>query len=148
MVARWIAAAMLLVTLAITGIFVWAVFRPPPDSAAGSPGAGAPVSAIKRFDSGGKPRIARAEVVPGPSGAVAITVSITDAERRPVTTSARPTAVLSMISMAMGTEPVNLVPDGPGVWRGSGTLSMAGRWSLRVNVEGGSLHVPFETASR
>jgi len=143
MVARWIAAAMLLVTLAIAGIFVWAVFRPPPDSAAG-----APVSAIKRFDSGGKSRIARAEVVPGPSGAVAITVSITDAERRPVTTSARPTAVLSMISMAMGIEPVNLVPDGPGVWRGSGSLSMAGRWSLRVDVEGESLLVPFESSSR
>lgn len=147
--ARWIASAMLLVTLAIVGVFGWAVLNPPPpDSGVGSTGIGQPMSVSKRLDAGGKSRILRAEIAPRSADGVAVTVSVTDAERRPVTTSSKPVAVLSMVGMAMATDPIDLVPDGPGVWRGSGTLSMAGRWRLRVDIEGESLQLPFESTFR
>jgi hypothetical protein len=41
---------------------------------------------------------------------------------------------------------VDLVPDAPGRWRGSGRLSMAGRWQLELDVEGGRIMVPFVSA--
>lgn len=145
-VARWIALALLLVTLMITGIFGWAVLNPPPpELGTSSTGLGAPISASRRFDAGGKSRILRAEIAPRSTDRVAVIVSITDTEQRPVTTSSKPMATLSMVSMAMPSDPIDLVPVGPGVWHGSGTLSMAGRWSLRVDIEGESLQLPFES---
>jgi len=53
-----------------------------------------------------------------------------------------------MVDMAMGAQPVSLVQDAPGSWRGASRLSMAGRWSLQVEVEGESIHLPFETTFR
>jgi hypothetical protein len=53
-----------------------------------------------------------------------------------------------MTGMAMGTESVPLVQDRPGSWRGSGRLAMGGSWSLRVNVGGEMIDVPFEATLR
>ncbi len=145
MLGRWIAGAISLVTVAITAVFVWVVLNPPPQSL---DDASVPVFAVKTFANNGEPRILRADVVPGAAGTVAVTVSITDSAQRPVTTTMRPSAVLSMTSMAMGVGSIDLQPHGPGVWQGTSTLSMPGRWGLRVDFEGQSLHLPFEWAFR
>ena len=87
-----------------------------------------------------------AEVAPVGAGTVAITVSIADAEGHAAGLAARPTAALRMVDMAMGTQAVELVPDVSGRWRGSGRLSMAGRWQLDLDVEGGRIAVPFTSA--
>lgn len=50
MAARWVAFAILLAMLAIVGIFLWAVIRPPPPVSSGTEGAaGSPVVAEKHF---------------------------------------------------------------------------------------------------
>ncbi len=143
MLGRWIAGAISLVTVAITGVFVWVVLNPPPQSLDDT---SVPVFAVKTFANDGEPRTLRADVVPGAAGTVAVTVSITDSAQRPVTTSTRPTAALNMAAMAMGVVSIDLQPHGPGVWKGAGTLSMPGRWGLRVDFEDQSLHLPFEWA--
>jgi hypothetical protein len=56
--------------------------------------------------------------------------------------------VLRMMDMAMEPERVVLVEDGPGVWRGSTRLSMAGRWNLQVELNGETLSVLFEAGAR
>lgn len=49
-----------------------------------------------------------------------------------------------MLDMAMEAERVVLAQEGSGFWRGSGRVPMAGRWNLRVELNGETLNVPFE----
>ncbi len=148
MAVRWIALAIGLASLVIVGIFLSAVVWPPARIADTDGGAAAPVSAAKRIDGSGGSWTLSAEVIPSTTGAVAVAVSVADVAGRPIAPPAQPTAVLRMTGMAMGTESVPLVQDGPGSWRGSGRLTMGGRWSLRVNVGGETLDLPFETTLR
>lgn len=151
MAARWTALAIALVTLLIIGIFVRAVLWPPPPPIVAfgtEDGAGVPVSGTKRLMGRGEAWTLSARIIPDSAGAVTVTVSITVAEGRPVMPPAGPTAVLRMVDMAMGTQPVSLMQDAPGSWRGASRLSMAGRWSLQVEVAGESIHLPFETTFR
>lgn len=143
MAARWMALAIALVSLVIVGIFLRAVLWPPTD-----PGAEAPVSGAKQITGSTGSWTLSAEVIPSTTGAVAVAVSIADVAGRPIAPPAEPTAVLQMTGMAMGTASVPLVQDGPGSWRGSGRLTMGGRWSLRVNVGGEFIDVPFEATLR
>jgi hypothetical protein len=142
--ARWIALALGLVTLGIVGFFLGAVLWPP-EAPRSAPAAGADGSATRIARAVGQAGrwTVTAEVAPAGENAVAIGVSIADAEGRPADPSARPTAVLRMVDMAMGTEVVNLVPDAPGRWRGSGRASMTGRWQLELDVEGGRIVLPL-----
>lgn len=151
MAARWIALSIALVSLLIIGIFMRAVFWPPPPPVVAfvtEGGTGALVSGAKRIMRRGEAWTLTARIMPDSAGAVAVTVSITDAEGRPVTPPARPTAVLRMVDMAMDVQSVSLMQDAPGSWRGASLLSMAGRWSLQVEVEGESIHLPFKTTFR
>ena len=148
MAARWIALAIGLVMLSIVGVFVAAVLRPPPMAPSAATGR------IEKSESGATRVTGRAgawtvvvDLAQSGSGAVAIVVSIADAEGRPATPTVRPTATLSMVDMAMGREPVTLAQEEAGRWRGSGQLSMAGRWSLNVEVEGERISLPFEAVS-
>jgi hypothetical protein len=86
--------------------------------------------------------------VPGADRTVTVTVSARDLAERPIASSAPPTSVLRMLDMAMEAERIVLVQEGPGFWRGSTRLSMAGRWSLRVDFNGETLNVPFEIGAR
>lgn len=145
MAARWTALAIGMVILSIISIFVGAVLRPPPAS---PPNTG---ELIERSGSEGKRMIARAgswtaavDLTQSPGGAVAVVLSITDAEGRPATFTVPPTALMNMVNMAMPGEPVTLVQEEPGVWRGSGEPSMAGRWSLRIEIDGERISLPFE----
>ncbi len=147
MAARWIALSIALVSLLIIGIFMRAVLWPPPPPMVTS-GTEAAASGAKRIMRRGEVWTLTARIIPDSAGATTVSVSITDAEGRPVTPPTGPTAVLRMVDMAMGAQTVSLVQDAPGFWRGASRLSMSGRWSLEVDVEGESIHLPFEAAFR
>lgn len=147
MAGRWIALVIGLVTLSIVGVFVFAVLRPPALVHSGT-------SARIGGSESGQMRLtgragAWAVVVDLAQNGddVAIVVSIADAEGRPVSPAVRPTAALSMATMAMGREAVALVQEEPGRWRGSGRVSMAGRWNMTIEVEGQRILLPFEAGS-
>jgi hypothetical protein len=131
--------------LAIVGVFVWAVIRPPtpPSSAPESP-AGPPVASEKRIAGSAGPWMLYAWAVPGADRAVTVTLAASDLEERPIPSLGSPTAILRMLDMAMDAERVVLVQEGPGFWRGSTQVSMAGRWSLKVELNGESLILAFE----
>jgi len=149
MAARSIAFALLTVTLAIGGVFLWAVMRPPAPVSTGTENAGGtPVAGEKRIAGAAVPWTLYAWVVPGADRAVTVTVSARDLEERPIASSAPPTAVVRMLDMAMGAERIVLVGEGAGFWRGSTRLSMAGRWSLQVKFKGEALDVPFAIGTR
>lgn len=145
MAARWVAAAILLVMFAIIGIFLWATIRPPPPPAEGA--AGMPVAGEKRIAGPAGPWTLAAQAVPRADRTIAVTVSARDIEGRPVGSPTPPTAVLRMLDMAMEDERVVLVQEGPGSWRGIARVSMAGRWSLRVQFNGESLSLSFQAVS-
>lgn len=145
MAARWVAAAMLLVMFAIIGIFFWAIIRPPPPPADGA--AGTPVAAEKRIAGPAGPWMLAAQAVPRADRTIAVTVSAKDIEGRPLASPTAPTAVLRMLDMAMEDQRVALSQEAPGSWRGTGRVSMAGRWSLRVEFNGESLSLSFQAVS-
>lgn len=145
MAARWVAAAMLAVMFAIIGIFVWAIIRPPPPPAEGA--AGTPVAGEKRVAGPAGPWTLAAQVVPRADRTISVTVSARDPEGRALERAAAPSAVLRMLDMGMADEPVALVREGPGTWRGVGRVSMAGRWSLRVELNGETLSLAFQAVS-
>lgn len=145
MTARWIAAAILLVSFSIIGIFLWAVIRPPAPPSEGT--AGVPVEIEKRIVGPAGPWTLAARAVPRSDRSVAVTVLARDSEGRPLASSASPTATLRMLDMAMDAERVILVPETPGSWRGSTRVSMAGRWSIQVDFNGGSLSLAFRAVS-
>ena len=151
MAARALALALglLLVTLAIIGVFLWAVIRPPAPVAPGIENAGGiPVAGEKRIDGAAGPWMLYAWAIPGADRSVAVTVSARDLAERPVASSTPPSAVLRMLDMTMAPERIVLARESPGFWRGSARLSMAGRWSLQVDFNGESLNVPFEIGAR
>lgn len=145
MAGRWAAASILVAMLAVIGVFLWAVLRPPPPADGTS---GQPVAGEMRFARpGGSWRLA-ARAVPAAGRAVTVSVSATDLQGKPLAPSAPPTAVLRMLDMAMAPERVALARDGPGAWRGSTTLSMAGRWFLEVELNGERVNLVFEAGAR
>lgn len=146
MAARWIALAIGLASFAIIGIFLGAVLWPP--AKVDTEATAAPVSGAKRITGSAGSWTLAAEVTPIASGAIAVVVSVADAAGRPIMPPAQPTAILRMAGMAMGTESVPLTQDGPGSWRGSGRVTMGGRWSLRVVVDDEFIDVPFEATVR
>lgn len=145
MAARWVAGAILLVTLSITGVFLWAIVRPPPPPAEAA--AGTPVAGEKRIAGPAGPWTLAVQAVPRADRTIVVTVSARDTEGRPLASPTPPTAVLRMLDMAMEDERVALAQDGPGSWSGAARVSMAGRWSLRVELKGESLSLSFQAVS-
>lgn len=143
--ARWGALAILVTTLAIVGIFLFAVIRPPAPPEEGV--AGTPVAAEKRIDSPQGVWILAAHAVPRPDRTVGVTVTARDIGGAAVDARSPPRAILRMLDMEMEDERVVLSEDGPGAWRGSARLSMAGRWSLEVRFNGESVRVAFQAVS-
>jgi hypothetical protein len=149
MAARWMAIAILLTMLAVVGIFLWPLFQPPvPVTSATWQTPGPPASGEKRVTGRAGPWTLYAWAVPGAEGAVSVTVAARDLQERPVASPVPPTAILRMLDMAMDTERIVLAQEGSGFWRGSGRVSMAGRWNLRVELNGETVDVPFEVVLR
>ena len=149
MAARSLAFALLVVMLAVVGVFLWAVIRPPAPVTTGIENAGGPpVAGEKRIAGAAGPWTLYAWAVPGADRAVTVTVSARDLAERPVASSTPPSALLRMLEMAMGPERIVLAQESPGFWRGSTRISMAGRWSLQVDFNGETLNVPFEIGAR
>jgi len=149
MAARSLAFALLVVILAIVGVFLWAVIRPPAPVTPGIENAGGiPVAGEKQIDGAAGPWMLYAWAIPGADRTLAVTVSARDLAERPVAPTAPPSAVLRMLDMAMGPERIVLAQESPAFWRGSTQLPMAGRWSLQVDFNGASLNVPFEIGAR
>lgn len=145
MAARSVAIAILLAMLAVVGIFLWPLSQPPEPIASGTwQTPGSPASGEKRVTGPAGPWTLYAWAVPGAEGVVSVTVAARDLEERPVAFLAPPTAVLLMLDMAMDMERIVLAQEGSGFWRGSGRVSMAGRWNLRVELNGETVNVPFE----
>lgn len=145
MAARWVAAAMLVVMFAIIGIFVWPIIRPPPPPAEGA--AGTPVAGEKRIAGPAGSWTLAAQAVPRADRTIAVTVSAKDIDGRPLASPTPPIAVLRMLDMPMEDERVALLQEEPGSWRGVARVSMAGRWSLRVELNGESLSLSFQAVS-
>lgn len=143
--ARWVAPTILLVMFVIIGIFLWAVIRPPAPPAEAQ--AGTPVAAETRITGPAGVWVLAAQAVPRADRSLAVTVSARDLAGRPLDSRAAPRAVLRMLDMAMEDERVVLVQERPGSWRGTGRVSMAGRWSLRVELDGESLNLAFRAMS-
>lgn len=150
MAARWAAFALLLAMGAIVAVFLWPLLQPSPptpDEAVPTGSwqtSGAPAAGEKRIAGPAGPWTLYAWAVPGAEGAVVVTVAARDLGERPIASPSPPTAAFLMLDMAMEAERVVLTQEGSGFWRGSGRVPMAGRWNLRVELNGETLNVPFE----
>jgi hypothetical protein len=145
MTARWIAPlAILLVTFTIIGIFLWAVISPPPPP---DEEPGTPVAAEKQVEGPDGRWTLAAQAIPRSDRTVAVIVTARDGAGRALEGGARPSAVLRMADMAMEDERLQLVEEGPGLWRGVARVSMAGRWTLDVRLRGQSLSLTFMAVS-
>ena len=75
------------------------------------------------------------KVDPNHFGTNTFTVTVFDSKGKPVPTSTIGVSLYeTMLDMDMGTEAVNLQPDGKGHFSGSGDLGMGGNWQLRIEI--------------
>lgn len=146
---RWIALAIALFTIALVAIFVGAVLRPPANVAS-SNGGQAEGLAMRTGPLTGQAGdwAVSAEITQSATGAVGIVLSLTDRAGRPADSAARPQALLRMANMVMGAQTISLERDASGLWRGSGTKLMDGRWSLQVDIDGARVALPFDSKPR
>jgi copper transport protein len=73
-------------------------------------------------------------VNPNRFGTNVFTVTIVDNSTHKTTTNVGVALYTTMLDMAMGTDNVNLLPDGKGHFSASGDLSMAGDWQIRIQI--------------
>jgi nitrogen fixation protein FixH len=62
------------------------------------------------------------------------TVSAVDTSTGAPTTNIGVSLYTTMLDMDMGTDTVNLLPDGKGHFSGTGDLAMPGDWQIRVQI--------------
>jgi copper transport protein len=82
------------------------------------------------------------QVNPNRFGANVFTVSVTDTSTGTIDSTVGVTISTTMLDMGMGTDSISLLPDGKGRFSGSGDLSMAGNWQIRILIRtaGHTLH--------
>ena len=73
-------------------------------------------------------------ITPNRFGPNTFVVHVADAQTGQTVTNAGVAAYMAMLDMDMGTDSINLQPDGKGNFTALGDLSMAGRWQARVVV--------------
>jgi copper transport protein len=73
-------------------------------------------------------------VNPNRFGTNVFTVSAVDRATGKPATNIGVSLYTTMLDMDMGTDTVNLLPDGKGHFSGSGDLSMAGNWDIRIQI--------------
>lgn len=77
---------------------------------------------------------AQLEVNPNRFGANVFTVTVTDSSTGKIVTNVSVTLSTTMLDMDMGTDSINLSPDGKGHFSGTGDLSMSGNWQIAVQI--------------
>jgi copper transport protein len=73
-------------------------------------------------------------VNPNRFGTNVFTVSVVDTSTGKAETNIGVSLYTTMLDMDMGTDTVNLLPDGKGHFSASGDLSMAGDWQIRIQI--------------
>src|SRR5713101_7608724 len=73
-------------------------------------------------------------VNPNRFGTNAFTVSVVDNKTGKPTTNVGVSLYTTMLDMDMGTDNINLLPDGKGHFSASGDLSMGGNWQIRIQI--------------
>ena len=73
-------------------------------------------------------------VNPNRFGTNVFTVSAVDSATGKLATNIGVSLYTTMLDMDMGTDTVNLLPDGKGHFSGSGDLSMPGNWGIRIQI--------------
>jgi len=73
-------------------------------------------------------------VNPNRFGTNVFTVSAVDTTTNTPATNIGVSLYTTMLDMDMGTDTVNLLPDGKGHFSGSGDLSMPGNWEIRIQI--------------
>lgn len=75
------------------------------------------------------------KVDPNHFGTNTFTATVTDHQGRPMPTSSIGVSLYTtMLDMDMGTDVVNLQPDGKGHFSARGDLSMGGNWQVRIEI--------------
>ncbi len=73
-------------------------------------------------------------VNPNRFGTNAFTVSVIDNNTHTPTTNVGVSLYTTMLDMEMGTDSINLLPDGKGHFSANGDLSMGGHWQVRIQL--------------
>jgi len=73
-------------------------------------------------------------VNPNRFGTNVFTVTVVDSKTNKATTNVGVALYTTMLDMDMGTQNVNLLPDGKGHFSASGDLAMAGNWEIRIQI--------------
>jgi nitrogen fixation protein FixH len=73
-------------------------------------------------------------VNPNRFGTNVFTVTVVDNSTHKTTTNVGVALYTTMLDMDMGTDNVNLLPDGKGHFSASGDLAMAGDWQIRIQI--------------
>jgi copper transport protein len=73
-------------------------------------------------------------VTPNHLGENTFIVKVADAKSGKAATSVQVRLSTTMLDMDMGTNTVNLQPNGPGSYRTQGELAMSGHWQIRILV--------------
>jgi copper transport protein len=71
---------------------------------------------------------------PNRFGTNAFTVSVMDNSTHIPTTNVGVSLYTTMLDMEMGTDSINLLPDGKGHFSANGDLSMGGHWQVRIQI--------------
>lgn len=73
-------------------------------------------------------------VNPNRFGTNVFTTTITDTSTGKTTTNVGVVLYTTVLDMDMGTDSINLLPDGKGHFSASGDLAMAGNWQIRIQI--------------
>ena len=73
-------------------------------------------------------------VNPNRFGTNVFTTTVTDTSTGKTTTNVGVVLYTTMLDMDMGTDSINLLPDGKGHFSASGDLAMAGDWQIRIQI--------------
>ena len=71
---------------------------------------------------------------PNRFGTNVFTVSVADTSTHAPTTNVGVSLYTTMLDMDMGTDSINLLPDGKGHFTSNGDLSMGGHWQVRIQI--------------
>jgi nitrogen fixation protein FixH len=74
------------------------------------------------------------DINPNRFGTNLFTVTVVDTSTGKITTNVGVSLYTTMLDMDMGTDSVDLSPDGKGHFSGRGDLSMGGHWQVRIQV--------------
>lgn len=148
MVARWVAVVLIVAVVALVGVIagaaIWGRVTTPSDGSALLPDLGA---GTERLSGTAGPWSVAAELTRGAANELAIVIKIANAKGEPPDQVIQPAASVQMLDMAMGAQSVPLAPEQPGQWRGVTNISMNGRWTLEVVVDGERIQLPFKTTA-